>query len=89
MERVLIYRFTHIPIVSVTRRRELFFDAFTSGKAKNMNGGQTSFAVLVKKLQESLTRIESFDVTTVSQSSDGVLYLDFDLFAIDFWLCRL
>ena len=54
-----------------------------------MNGGQTSFAVLVKKLQESLTRIESFDVTSVSQSSDGVSYLDFDLFVIDFWLCRL
>ena len=88
MGRVSIYRFVHVFTVSVTRRRELFLDAFTNGKARNVNGGQTSFAVLVKKLQESLTRMESFDVTTVSQSSDGVLHFDFNLIVIDFLLSR-
>jgi len=28
--------------------------------------------------------MESFDVTTVSQSSDGVLHFDFNLIVIDF-----
>ncbi|KAF5361746.1 hypothetical protein D9756_002251 [Leucocoprinus leucothites] len=56
--------------VPVNRRRELFLDAFSNRKVKSLNGGQTAFAVLVKKLQESLTRMESFDVTTVSQNSD-------------------
>jgi E3 ubiquitin-protein ligase TRIP12 len=58
-------------LVSVARRREIFLDAFSNRKVKNLDGGQTPFAVLVKKLQESLTRMESFDVATVSQNSDG------------------
>lgn len=56
--------------VPIARRREIFMDAFLNRKLKNLNGGQTSFAVLVKKLQESLTRMESFDVITVSHNSD-------------------
>ena len=38
---------------------------------KGLHPGQTPFATLVKKLQESLTRMESFDVITVTQNSDG------------------
>ncbi|KAI0664313.1 hypothetical protein C8Q70DRAFT_946839 [Cubamyces menziesii] len=55
--------------VSLSRRQELFFNAFTSRKSKG-TGGQTPFAVFVKKLQESLTRMESFEVISVAQSAD-------------------
>ncbi|TBU40976.1 hypothetical protein BD309DRAFT_1082383 [Dichomitus squalens] len=55
--------------VPLSRRQELFFNAFTSRKTKG-SGGQTPFAVFVKKLQESLTRMESFEVISVAQSSD-------------------
>ncbi|EKM50678.1 uncharacterized protein PHACADRAFT_264072 [Phanerochaete carnosa HHB-10118-sp] len=54
---------------SVEKRRELFFEAFTSRKVKGANG-QTPLAIFVKKLQESLTRMESFEVVTVAQSAD-------------------
>ena len=56
--------------MSVEKRRELFFEAFTSRKVKGANG-QTPLAIFVKKLQESLTRMESFEVVTVAQSADG------------------
>ncbi|KAI0686676.1 hypothetical protein BC835DRAFT_1287769 [Cytidiella melzeri] len=56
--------------VSLARRREIFFDAFTARKVKAVSGGQTPLAVFVKKLQESLTRMESFEVVTVAQSID-------------------
>ena len=56
--------------MSLSRRQELFFNAFTSRKSKG-TGGQTPFAVFVKKLQESLTRMESFEVISVAQSADG------------------
>ncbi|KAF4593200.1 Ubiquitin fusion degradation protein 4 [Pleurotus pulmonarius] len=52
------------------RRREIFLDAFTGRKSKGHSNGQTPFTVIVKKLQESLTRMESFDVVTVSQGVD-------------------
>ncbi|GBE89625.1 hypothetical protein SCP_1602880 [Sparassis crispa] len=55
--------------VSLSRRQELFFSAFSARKLKGTNS-QTSFATFVKKLQESLTRMESFDVVTVAQSAD-------------------
>ena len=48
----------------------MFFSAFTSRRTKG-SGGQTPFAVFVKKLQESLTRMESFEVVSVGQSADG------------------
>ncbi len=41
---------------------------------KVAGSGQTPFAVFVKKLQESLTRMESFEVVTVAQSIDGKRY---------------
>lgn len=33
---------------------------------------QTPFSVFVKKLQESLTRMESYEVVTIAQGVDGV-----------------
>ena len=62
-----IYMFT----VSIQKRREILLDAFACRKMKGLHPGQTPFATLVKKLQESLTRMESFDVITVTQNSDG------------------
>ncbi|KAI3602651.1 ubiquitin-protein ligase [Moniliophthora roreri] len=59
--------------VSVSRRKELLLEALLSRRNKVLNGSQTPFSTFVKKLQESLTRLESFDVVTVSQSSDGKL----------------
>lgn len=56
-------------IVSLPRRKELLLDALVQRKMKVLNG-QTPFATFVKKLQESLTRMESFDVVTVTQGSD-------------------
>ena len=57
--------------VSIQRRKEILLDAFACRKMKGLHPGQTPFATLVKKLQESLTRMESFDVITVTQNSDG------------------
>ncbi|THU92737.1 hypothetical protein K435DRAFT_671560 [Dendrothele bispora CBS 962.96] len=56
--------------VPLARRKELLLDALVSRRNKVLNGSQTPFSTFVKKLQESLTRMESFDVVTVSQSSD-------------------
>ncbi|KAG1831365.1 hypothetical protein EV424DRAFT_1525835 [Suillus variegatus] len=55
--------------VTSKRRQELLYDAFS----RIPRGGtvtQSPLAVLVKKLQESLTRMEDFDVVTVSQGTD-------------------
>ena len=57
--------------VTVKRRQEIFLDAFTARKAKAGASAQTPLAIFVKKLQESLTRMESFEVVTVAQGSDG------------------
>ncbi|KDR80639.1 hypothetical protein GALMADRAFT_240990 [Galerina marginata CBS 339.88] len=56
--------------VGLQRRKEILLDAFSSRKIKNLNPSQTPFATLVKKLQESFTRMESFEVITVAQNSD-------------------
>lgn len=61
---------TFVP-VSITRRQELFFEAFNNKKHKGSVSGQTPFVVFVKKLQEALTRMESLEVVTVAQSTDG------------------
>jgi E3 ubiquitin-protein ligase TRIP12 len=50
----------------------MFFEAFTSRKIKTASDMQTPLSIFVKKLQESLTRIEQFEVVTVAQSADGV-----------------
>ncbi|KAK2463605.1 hypothetical protein APHAL10511_004356 [Amanita phalloides] len=52
------------------RRKELLLNAFASRKTKHLSGGQTPYTTLVKKLQESLTKMESFDVVTVAQNMD-------------------
>jgi E3 ubiquitin-protein ligase TRIP12 len=57
--------------VSIARRQELLLDAFIVRKSKVLAGSQTPFAIFVKKLQESLTRMEAFDVVTVTQGMDG------------------
>ncbi|GLB41853.1 putative protein with domain Homologous to E6-AP Carboxyl Terminus with [Lyophyllum shimeji] len=51
-------------------RRELLLEAFGGRRTKALTGAQSPFAILVKKLQESLTRMESFDVVTVAQGID-------------------
>ncbi|KAF8967730.1 hypothetical protein BDZ97DRAFT_1903295 [Flammula alnicola] len=56
--------------VSLQRRKEILLDALTSRKVKNISANQTPFATLVKKLQESFTRMESFEVITVAQNND-------------------
>jgi E3 ubiquitin-protein ligase TRIP12 len=58
-------------LVSVQRRQDIFLEAF-SRKAKPMHI-QAPFSVFVKKLQESLTRMEPYEVVTIAQGVDGVL----------------
>jgi E3 ubiquitin-protein ligase TRIP12 len=53
------------------RRQELLLEAFTSRRSKGVANSQTPLAIFVKKLQESLTRMESFEVVTVAQGIDG------------------
>ncbi|KAG2011493.1 ubiquitin-protein ligase [Coprinopsis cinerea AmutBmut pab1-1] len=57
-------------MVGIKKRKELLLDAFTGKKSKALPNTQNPFATLVKKLQESLTRMESFEVITVSQNID-------------------
>ncbi|KAF9778308.1 hypothetical protein BJ322DRAFT_1114126 [Thelephora terrestris] len=54
--------------VGVQRRQGIFLEAF-SRKAKPMHI-QTPFSVFVKKLQESLTRMEPYEVVTIAQGVD-------------------
>ena len=58
-------------LVSIARCQELLLDAFTARKSKALAGSQTPFAIFVKKLQESLTWMEAFDMVTVTQGMDG------------------
>jgi len=62
-----------LDLAKLKRRNEMLLEAFGYRRMKTLNSGQTPFATFVKKLQESLTRMESFDVVTVAQSSDGLL----------------
>jgi E3 ubiquitin-protein ligase TRIP12 len=59
------------PPVTVKKRREIFLDAFTTRRARGVTSASSPFSTLVKKLQESLTRMESFEVVTVAQGIDG------------------
>lgn len=56
-------------LVPVKQRQELLFEALTK-PAKGNNPTHTPFSVLVKKLQESLTRMENYEVITITQGSD-------------------
>lgn len=60
----------HFP-VPLERRTALLMDIFTAIKGKRNSTTQTPLAIFVKKLQESLTRMESYDVVTVAQA-DGM-----------------
>jgi E3 ubiquitin-protein ligase TRIP12 len=60
-------------LVPIARRQELLLDTFTARKSKALAGSLTPFSIFVKKLQESLTRMEAFDVVTVTQGMDGAL----------------
>jgi E3 ubiquitin-protein ligase TRIP12 len=59
--------------VGVKKRKELLLEAFAGRRTKSLSSNQTPFSTLVKKLQESLTRMEPFDVITVAQGIDGSL----------------
>jgi E3 ubiquitin-protein ligase TRIP12 len=54
------------------QRKDIFLEAFASCGAdtKVIRDEASPMATFVKKLQESLTRMEPFEVTTVSQSTD-------------------
>lgn len=57
--------------MSVEKRQEMLMEAFAPRRTKGYGTPQSPLSVFVKKLQESLTRMESFDVVTVSQGIDG------------------
>ncbi|KAG6890023.1 hypothetical protein C0992_003368 [Termitomyces sp. T32_za158] len=54
----------------IRKRQELLLEAFCARRSAALISAPSPFSVLVKKLQESLTRIESFDVITVAQGID-------------------
>ncbi|KAF7309974.1 Ubiquitin-protein ligase [Mycena indigotica] len=54
--------------LNLLRRKELLLDAFVGRRSKL--GTNSPFATFVKKLQESLTRMESFEVVTVTPGID-------------------
>jgi E3 ubiquitin-protein ligase TRIP12 len=58
-------------VVTVKKRQEILVDAFACRRARGVSFVQSPLSTLVKKLQESLTRMESFDVVTVAQGADG------------------
>lgn len=55
-------------IAPVARRQQVLFETFNAIQNRT---GYNALAILVKKLQESLTRMESYEVVTVSQGLDG------------------
>ena len=57
-------------LVDLDRRRELLVSSFSP--LHTPPAPSSSFATLVKRLQESLTRIESFEVVTVTPAGDGM-----------------
>ncbi|KAG8710097.1 Ubiquitin fusion degradation protein 4 [Ceratobasidium sp. 394] len=59
--------------LDVTTRQLMVLQAFAvrSGKGSDSPSSTSPFAVLVKKLQESLTRIENFEVVTVSPGAEA------------------
>lgn len=72
VDSLLKFASTESPEMSSSRRREIFAQAFSiaASPGKGTASSASPMATFVKKLQESLTRMESFNVITVSQSSD-------------------
>lgn len=70
--------------VSLSKRKELLLDALVNRRTKHLSSSQTPFSTFVKKLQESLTRMESFDVVTVAQSSDGMTRYSYSCSLLNF-----
>lgn len=65
-------------VVDVEKRKDMFLSAFSARSGYATPSSQTPLSVLVKRLQESLTRMESFDVVTTSPGSmDGSYYINF------------
>ena len=63
-----------LPTVESFCRQQLLFETFAecSITGSSTPTSQTPFAILVKKLQESLTWMESFEVVMVSHGIDGM-----------------
>ncbi|KAG8894296.1 Ubiquitin fusion degradation protein 4, partial [Tulasnella sp. 403] len=59
--------------VDLATRQRLLLEAFTtkSGNGTDTSSPQSPLAILVKRLQESLTRLENFEVVMVSQGEDS------------------
>lgn len=57
--------------VSLDTRQKLLLESFTTQSGTESPSSQSPLAVLVKRLQESLTRLENFEVVTVSQGEDS------------------
>jgi E3 ubiquitin-protein ligase TRIP12 len=55
--------------VDIEKRKDLLLDAFSARSGYATPSSQSPMAVLVKRLQESLTRMETFDVVTTSPGS--------------------
>ncbi|QRV73957.1 HECT-domain (ubiquitin-transferase) [Ceratobasidium sp. AG-Ba] len=70
-----LLQFTTDPSLSldITARQLMVLQAFAvrSGKGSDSPSSMSPFAVLVKKLQDSLTRIENFEVVTVSPGAEA------------------
>ncbi|KAG8745001.1 Ubiquitin fusion degradation protein 4 [Ceratobasidium sp. 414] len=70
-----LLQFTTDPALAldVAARQLMVLQAFAvrSGKGSDSPSSTSPFAVLVKKLQESLTRIENFEVVTVSPGAEA------------------
>ena len=58
-------------LVDLRRRQRMLIQELCAIRDGKPVTTVSPFAVLVKKLQESLTRMESFEVISVAQSADG------------------
>ncbi len=59
-------------IVTCPQRRRLLFEVFTEAQP---NGNASSLALLLKRLHESLSKLETFEVESASGALDGMFAL--------------
>ncbi|KAG8989607.1 Ubiquitin fusion degradation protein 4 [Tulasnella sp. JGI-2019a] len=59
--------------VDLMTRQKLFLEVFTNRSVQGTESpsSQSALAILVKRLQESLTRLETYEVVTISQGDDS------------------